>query len=46
MICFLHAKGALAAEIHQFVSVYGKNVMNRQNGVMTFKKENVMFMMK
>ena len=32
VICFLHAKGEIAAEInHQLVSVYGENVMNRQN---------------
>jgi hypothetical protein len=30
---FLHAKGETAAEIHhQLVSVYGEDVMNRQNG--------------
>jgi hypothetical protein len=29
---FLHAKGETAAEIHrQLVSVYGEDVMNRQN---------------
>jgi hypothetical protein len=32
VVRFLHAKGETAAEIHpQLVSVYGKDVMNRQN---------------
>jgi hypothetical protein len=32
VIRFLHAKGETAAEIHrQLVSVYGEDVMNRQN---------------
>jgi hypothetical protein len=47
VIRFLHAKEETAAEIHrQLVSVYGEDVMNRQNGVVNLKREEVMFMMK
>jgi hypothetical protein len=32
VIRFLHPKGETAAEIHrQFISIYGEDVMNRQN---------------
>jgi hypothetical protein len=47
VIRFLHAKGETAAEVHRrFVSVYGEDVMNRQNGVANLKREEVMFMIK
>jgi hypothetical protein len=47
VIRFLHVKGETAAEIHhQLVSVYGKDVMNRQNAVVNLKREEVMYMMK
>jgi hypothetical protein len=46
VIRFLHAKGETAAEIHrQLVSVYGEDVMNRQN-VEKWRREVVMLMMK
>jgi hypothetical protein len=47
---FLHAKGETASEIQRpLVSAYGDGVMNRQkspNGVVNFKREEVMFMIK
>jgi hypothetical protein len=50
VIRFLYAKGETAAEINrQLVSVYGEDVMNRQNMAKwcrEFKREEVMFMMK
>jgi hypothetical protein len=39
LIRFLHAKGKTAAEIHrQLASVYGEDVMNRQNVVKWFRE--------
>jgi hypothetical protein len=39
VIRFLHANGESVAEIHrQLVSVYGEDVMNRQNGVVNLKR--------
>jgi hypothetical protein len=50
IIRFLHAKGETATEIHRLlVSVYGEDVMNRQNvanGVVNLKREEVMLMIK
>jgi hypothetical protein len=41
VIRFLHAKGETAAEIHrQLVSVYGEDVMNWQNGVVNWKRDD------
>jgi hypothetical protein len=47
VIRFLRAKGETAAEIHRhLVSVYGKDVTKKQDGVEILKREKVMFMMK
>lgn len=44
---FLYAKGEIIAEIYcQLVSVYGKSIMHRQSGVVSFKKEDIMSIMK
>jgi hypothetical protein len=45
VIRFLQAKGGTAAEIHrQLVSVYGEDVMNKQNVAKWYRE--VLFMMK
>jgi hypothetical protein len=50
VIRFIYVKGETAAEIHHsLVSVYGQDVMTRQNmanGVVNLKWEEVMFMIK
>lgn len=46
MIHFVHVKESNAEIDCQFVSVYSENVKNEQNGVMKFKEEDVIFVMK